>query len=168
MYLQGGDKKGGYTVKDIKNSSGLIDNQTLIIEPVFKDKVKTRIVTTHGTYYSEESTLNLLEGACNRFASTLEGRLKATKKLMNYSVKTPLLIEPNDFGAFPTMSYRNPECVWIFNHPFYVVELSKGMSVIHFLNGISVTVNASKHVLLKQHQRLHTSLNIYGMYHRKK
>lgn len=155
-------------VKDIKTNSELIDTQTLMLESVFIDKVKTRIVTTHGTYYSEESILNLLEKACIRYASTVEGRLQAAKKLMNYSVKTPLLIEPNHFGAFPTMSYRHVECVWIFNHPFYVEELSKGKSVVHFSNGISVPVNASKHVLLKQHQRLHTSLNIYGMYHRNK
>lgn len=155
-------------MKDIKSNSELIDSQTLMLESVFKDKVKTRIVTTHGVYYSEESTLNLLEDACNRFASTLEGRLKATKKLMNYSVKTPLLIEPNHFGAFPTMSYTHVECVWIFNHPFHVKEVGKRKSIILFSNGISVLVNASKHVLLKQHQRLHTSLNIYGIHHRKK
>ncbi|QUG43855.1 competence protein ComK [Psychrobacillus sp. INOP01] len=152
----------------MKGDSELIDNQTLLLESVFKDKVKTRIVTTHGIYNSEESILNLLEDACNRFASTLEGRLKATKKLMNYSVKTPLLIEPNHFGAFPTMSYRHVECVWIFSHPFNVEEVSKGKSVVLFTNGISVSVNASKHVLLKQHQRLHTTLNIYGIYHRNK
>ena len=139
-----------------------------MLESVFKDKLKTRIVTTHGIYYSEESTLNLLEDACNRYASTLEGRLKALRKLMNYLVKTPLLIEPNLFGAFPTMSYKHVECVWIFNHPFYVEELRKGKSIVHFLNGISVPVNASKHVLLKQHQRLHTSLNIYGIHRQNK
>lgn len=155
-------------MKDIKSNSKLIDSQTLMLEPVFKDKIKTRIVTTHGTYYSEESTLNLLEDACNRFASTIEGRLKALRKLMNYLVKTPLLIEPNQFGAFPTMSYRHVECVWIFNHPFYVEEVSKEKSMVHFSNGISIPVNASKHILLKQHQRLHTSLNIYGIHHRNK
>ncbi|WP_277586726.1 competence protein ComK [Psychrobacillus antarcticus] len=153
-------------MKDNKGNSDLVDNETLMLEPVFTDKVKTRIVTTHGTYYSEESVLKLLEDACNRFASTLEGRLKAIKKLMNYSVKTPLLIEPNLFGAFPTMSYRHVDCVWIFNHPFDVEEVSKGKSIVHFSNGISVPVNASKHVILKQHQRLHTSLNIYGIQHR--
>ena len=155
-------------MKDTKGNSDLIDNETLMLEPVFTDKVKTRIVTTHGTYYSEESAVNLLEDACNRFASTLEGRIKAIKKLMNYSVKAPLLIEPNHFGAFPTMSYRHVECVWIFNHPFDVEEVSKGKSIVLFSNGISVPVNASKHVLLKQHQRLHTSLNIYGIHHRNK
>ena len=154
--------------KDIKGNSTLIDYQTLVVESVFKGKEKSRIVTTHGIYYSEESVLNLLEDACNRFASTLEGRLKAIKKLMNYSVKTPLLIEPNHFGAFPTMSYRHVECVWIFNHPIHVEEVSKGRSIVYFSNGVSVSVNASKHVLLKQHQRLHTSLNIYGLYQRNK
>jgi len=155
-------------MKDMKGNSTLIDLQTLMVESVFKGKEKTRIVTTHGIYYSEESALNLLEDACNRFASTLEGRLKAIRKLMNYSVKTPLLIEPNHFGAFPTMSYRHLECVWIFNHPIQVEEVSKGKSIVLFSNGISVSVNASKHVLLKQHQRLHTSLNIYGIQNRHK
>lgn len=155
-------------MKDNKNNSNLIDNETLLLESIFIDKVKTRIVTTHGTYYSEESILKLLEDACNRFGSTMQGRLQAIKKIMDYSVKTPLLIEPNGLGAFPTKSYRHVECVWIFNHPFYVDELVKGKSVIHFMNGISIPVNTSKNVILKQHQRLHTSLNIYSINHRKK
>ncbi|MEK3952586.1 competence protein ComK [Psychrobacillus sp. FSL K6-1464] len=155
-------------MKKVKGNSELVNPETLMLESVFTGKEKTRIVTTHGIYYSEESTLHLLEGACNRYASTLEGRLKAIKKLMNYSVKTPLLIEPNLFGAFPTMSYRHLECVWIFNHPIHVEEVTKGKSIIHFPNGHSVFVNASKHVLLKQHQRLHTSLNIYGIHHHRK
>ncbi|SDM36763.1 competence protein ComK [Psychrobacillus sp. OK028] len=155
-------------MKDSKNNSNLIDSETLLLEAVFIGKVKTRIVTTHGIYYSTKSPLELLEDACNRFASTFEGRVMATRKLMNYSVKTPLLIEPNGLGAFPTMSYRRVECVWIFNHPFYVDELDKGKSIVHFMNGISVPVHTSKNVLLKQHQRLHTSLNIYSMNHRKK
>ena len=153
-------------MKHFNIHSKMINDQTLLLESVFKGKAKTRIVTTHGIYYSEESILNLLEDACNRFASTLEGRIKALKKLMDYSVKTPLLIDPNKFGAFPTMSYRHVECVWIFNHPFHVEEVSKGKSLVTFLNGISVIVHASKHVLLKQHQRLHTSLNIYGLQNR--
>ena len=148
--------------------SELINNQTLSLEPVFIGKAKSRIVTTHGIYYSEESVLNLLEDACNRFASTIEGRLTAIRRLMNYPVKTPLLIDPNLFGASPTMSYRHAECVWIFNHPIHVEEVRKGYSIVYFSNGITLPVNVSKHVLLKQHQRLHTALNIYSIYHPKK
>lgn len=155
-------------MREGKDNSNLINKETLLLEPVFIDKVKTRIFTIHGIYYSNKSPLELLENACILYASTFEGRQKALRKLMNYSVKPPLLIEPPGLGAFPTMSYRRVECVWIFNHPFYVDELEKGKSIVHFMNGTSVTVHTSKNVLLKQHQRLHTSLNIYSMNHRNK
>ena len=155
-------------MKNVEKKDELIDNQTLMLESVFTDNLKTRIVKTDGIYYSESSILKLLEDACIRNASTVEGRLKAIRILMNYSAKVPLLIEPNNLGAFPTMSYKHVECVWIFNHPFEVEELSKGKSIVHFPHGIRVSVNVSKQVLLKQHHRLHTSLNIYGMNHLKK
>lgn len=97
-----------------------------------------------------------------RYASTLEGRMKATREILDYYQKTPVLIKPNEFGAFPTLSYKNIECVWIFNHHFSVNELGNGKSQIVFDNGIHMTVKASKNVLLKQQQRLHTAMNIFS------
>lgn len=139
-----------------------------MIESFFLDGYQSKITTTHGIYFSEKAVLYLLNKACIRYASTLEGRIEATKKMMNYLNKTPLLIHPFEIGAFPTMSYKKLECVWIFNHHFDVEELSKGISQLTLADGTCVTVNASKDVLLKQQQRLLTAISTYSLIHREK
>ena len=143
-----------------EKDSKLINRRVLALESVFTNGNKSKITTTHGIHYSKMSVLELLNDACMRYASTLEGRMKAIREVMNYYHKTPVLINPNEFGAFPTISYKDVECVWIFNHHFDVNELGNGKSQIVFDNGIHVTVKASKNVLLKQQQRLHTAINI--------
>lgn len=148
--------------------SNLIDKHTLMLESIFTGVFKSRIITTHGVYLSKMSVNQLLGFACIRFASTLEGRIQAIKKLMNYSIKTPILIDPNEIGAFPTRSYKNIECVWIFNHHFEIESLGKGKSQITFSNGMSFYLNVSKNVLLKQKQRLHTTIGTYRIIHRDK
>ncbi|TQR21263.1 competence protein ComK [Psychrobacillus vulpis] len=148
--------------------SNLIDDRALMIESVFTDGYKSKITTTHGIYYSKMAVLHLLNNACIRYASTLEGRIQGTKQLMDFQNKSPILIEPNKIAAFPTMSYKNIECVWIFNHRFHVEELGKGKSRVTFSNGMYSIVNASKSVLLKQQQRLHSLQNMYNIIHHEK
>lgn len=137
-----------------------------MLESVFTGAFKSKIITTHGIYYSKMTVKQLLSNACILFASTLEGRIQAIKKLMKYFVKTPILIDPNEIGAFPTKSYKNVECVWIFNHHFEIESTGKGKSQVIFSNGMSFPVNVSKNVLLKQQQRLHTSIDTYRLIHR--
>lgn len=137
-----------------------------MLESVFAGINKSKIITTHGIYFSKMPVIQLLNLSCVRFASTLEGRIQAIKKLTNYSIKTPILIDPNELGAFPTTSYKNIECVWIFHHPLKIESLSNGKSQVTFHNGMTFTVNASKYVLEKQKQRLHTIFDIYRMVQR--
>ncbi|MEI4768723.1 competence protein ComK [Psychrobacillus sp. FJAT-51614] len=143
-----------------------INKDTLLLASVFTGEHKAKIIKTHGIYYSPLSVQQLLGNACIQYASTLEGRIQAIKMLMNYFVKTPLLIDPNGVGAFPTMSSKNLECIWIFNHHFEVESLGKGKSKITFSNGETYIVNVSKNVLLKQKQRLHATIDTYRTIHR--
>lgn len=159
-------RKGEFILRNC--DSNLIDNQALLLEPVFTGKYKSKIVTTHGTYYSKMTVHELLNNACIRYASTMEGRMQATRIFMKYPNKTPILIEPTEIGAFPTMSYQRQDCVWLFNHPFVVEEFEKGKCLVTFPNGMSITVHVSKHILLKQQQRLHFTLDTYRFIHRQK
>jgi len=136
-----------------------------MLESVFTEDNKSKIITTHGTYYSKMSVLDLLDKACIRYASTMEGRIHATRIFMKFPRKTPIVIKPGEIGAFPTMSYKNLDCVWLFNHHFDVDELGKGKSRVTFRNGTSVTVHVSKHVLEKQQHRLHFTLDTYRIIH---
>lgn len=136
-----------------------------MLEPVFTGKYRSKLTTTMDIFYSELLPYQLLDKACLQYASTKEGRVKAVREMFKFDKKTPFLIAPYELGAFPIMSSKNPECVWIFNHPFDIQEIEKGLSKIIFSGGITCLVACSKHILLKQQQRLHTLLNTYRQIH---
>ena len=144
----------------ISCESFLLNKQALMLEAVFTNGYRSKIITTHGEYFSTKTVRELLELACIRYASTLEGRIQATKKKLGYSNKSPILIAPGQLGAFPTKSYKHLDCVWIFGHLFHVEEVNRETCTITFSNGMSYQVSSTKHILTNQQQRLHTLLNV--------
>ncbi|WP_269049825.1 competence protein ComK [Sporosarcina sp. G11-34] len=144
-----------------------MDCRALAVKSYFLDGFQSKIITTHGIYYSKMSAIELLDTACIRSGFTKKGSKEAVRKLLNYLRKTPFLIS-QDVGAFPTCSSDSLECVWIFNHRFDVKELGQGLSLVTFKNGMSITVKASKHTLENQQRKLHTTLDIYRNIEREK
>ena len=138
----------------------LINHRTVALEEFFANGFRSKITKIDGFFYSVKTPIELLNEACLRYASTLEGRLQAVTKVLNFK-KPPFLIMPYDLGVFPTASPSNPDCVWIFNHRFTMVEVSKGKSRLDFANEISISVNASIYTLQQQLQRLHMVINYY-------
>lgn len=152
----------------LRCNSYLINEDTLALESIFVDGFKSRITTTHGLYYSKMSKESLLEEACIRYGSTFDGRIQAIRKFFEYLHKTPLLINPEAVGAFPTLSYLDAECVWLFNHHFQIKVLSANRSEVIFSTGHSIQVNVSKRVLIKQQQRLSIAMETFRSMHRNK
>lgn len=145
--------------------SYLIDKRTLAIEPVFVGVYQSKITTIDGVFYSEESATDLLDKVCTYFASTMQGRVSATRETMEFYHRIPFIIIPLSVGVFPTASPENMNCVWIFNHPFKVEVLGKEKSRVIFSSGESIIVPVSKHTLEKQQLRLHASLSTYKVMH---
>ena len=134
--------------------------QALAVESFFDGTHQSKIYTLAGIKLSKLTPLELIDKACMHYGSTVEGRRVSASKTLNYSQKTPIVIAPYSVGAFPTASYKNDNCVWIFNHPFQVESLADGTSLVKFDQGTTLQVNVSKQTLLKQQQRLHTLLDI--------
>lgn len=150
--------KGGNNL--IKEQNNLIDHQTIAIEAFSSGDYRTKITKTNGIFYSEQTPIKLLDEACMNEASTLEGRIQAVMKIFNF-YKPPIIIAPFSLSLFPTASYNNYECEFIFNHPFQIIDYGNGKYGLLFYNSIEVPVNASKHTLIQQHLRLHTVINYF-------
>lgn len=140
--------------------SYLIDTRALALESHFIGEYKSKISTTHGIYYSKLTPAQLLDKACLRYFSTMQGRIQAASILLKFVQKPPFIITPNELGVCPTASHENADCVWLFNHRFTIVEVAKGQSEVTFLEGTTVHVKASKYTILQQYQRLHTLLSV--------
>lgn len=148
--------------------SYLLNERALALKSIFTGDYQSEIIATDGTYFSELTPQFLLNEACLRHCSTKKGRIQAAAVLLDFPRKTPFIIVPNEIGVFPTESPKNPGCIWIFNHRFTVKEIAKGLSIITFMNGMSITVPASEFTLLKQKHRLHALMSICNTMHREK
>ncbi len=131
-----------------------IDVNTFVVQPVFEGPMKTHIITKNGAFTSKKPQLELLDLACMRYFSTYEGRIRASRWHTNYQKKTPLCIAENLIEAFPTRSPSHPECMWIFNHYFEIIPYTSKQSILAFLTGPEVLVNASRHTIEKQQSRM--------------
>lgn len=145
--------------------SYLIDERALALEPVFDRVYQTKITTKDGVFYSIESAKYLLEKACYYNASTMQGRVAATREIMKFYHRIPFVIIPLSVGVFPTSSPLDMNCAWIFNHRFVVEALGKNKSLVTFLSGDSITVPVSKYMLENQQLRLHISMSTYKELH---
>jgi len=157
LSIQIDGKRGEYIVMSC--DSYLLDERALAIKPIFTGDYQSEIFTTHGIYYSKLKPKELLNLACINYLSTKKGRMHAATILLEYNKKTPFMISSR-FGVFPTASPNNPNCIWIFSQRIKIQVLTKTESVVTFMNGTSITVNASKHVIDKQNHRLHTLLSL--------
>ncbi|WP_432357013.1 competence protein ComK [Sporosarcina sp. UB5] len=142
----------------MRDDSLLLDFRTLALKPVFSGEYLSKIITTHGTYYSKTSPIELLKEACLRHYSSMEGRKEAAKKLLNYYKKPPFLIS-DDVGVFPTISSEKPECIFIFSHFFEAEKVGKKQTKITFNNKTYITVPVSHYTVMRQKSKLHTLLS---------
>lgn len=140
----------------------LIDQSVLFIVSSFENGYKSKIVKKDGVFYSSYSALTLINRACMLYASTYEGRVKATRHNLQQHKKTTLLISEDGLAAYPTKSPNHSECVWIFNQDYRIESLTPTTSrLIYDQYQVSVEVNVSMHTLQKQRTRMHEMLYYY-------
>ncbi|TWT07177.1 competence protein [Planococcus sp. CPCC 101016] len=146
-----------------KNDENLIDRSVLFVENYFETERKSRIITKSGEYYSRDSVLTLIDKACMMFASTYEGRVKATRHNLKQHKKTTLLISEDGLAAYPTKSPDNPDCVWIFNHHYRLETITPNRTRILFDEfNVSAEVNVSIGILQKQRGRMYEMIYFYS------
>ncbi len=148
-------------MKNIQES--LINRNVLFIERLFEQEKQAKITTKDGVLYSRNSPIELIDKACMLFASTYEGRVRATRHNLKQYKKTTLLISEDGLAAYPTKSPAQFDCIWIFNH-FYRLEAlsSTKTQIIYDQFGVSKELNVSMHTLVKQRTRLLEMIYFYS------
>jgi len=140
----------------------LIDRSVLFVISSFENGWKSKIVTKDGVFYSSYSALALIDKACMLYASTYEGRVKATRHNLRQHKKTTLLISEDGVAAYPTKSPTHPECVWIFNQDYRLESITPTKTrLIYDQYQVSAEVNVSTHTLQKQRTRMYEMLYYY-------
>ena len=145
-----------------KTDENLIDRSVLFVVSAFETERNSKIVTKNGEFYSRDSALSLIDKACMLYASTYEGRVKATRHNLKQHKKTTLLISEDGLAAYPTRSPNHPDCVWIFNHENRLEALGPHRTrIIYDQYNVHIDVNVSIKTLQKQRSRMYEMLYFY-------
>lgn len=136
------------------DDSHLLDSEALALVGHSDEQGRgSMIMTTHGTYLSKTTPLDLLNAACLRSGVTKAARKREASRILKSHHKSPFLLS-GQIGVFPTSSSRHPTCFWIFNRFFTPSVLGKQQTRLTFSNGAYLDVPVSLHTIHHQSFRL--------------
>ncbi|GEM_PF-1703953 len=139
--------------------SYLLDSEAIALFRYEDDEgSRSMIVTTHGTYVSVHTPIDLLNITCLRSGSTKLARQQEARIVLQSRQKVPFLLSES-VGVFPTSSSRHRTCAWVFNHYFETEAMDKKETKLKFSAGIELIVPASVHIIRQQSGRLMTLLS---------
>lgn len=100
----------------------------------------------------KDKPIKIIDNSCRYFGSSYQGRLQGTKKMINVSIKAPIIIEETkEIIFFPTSSPRNSNCNWIsFNNIKKYDKKDEKTTIIEFINGYKIELPISYHIIENQ------------------
>ena len=116
-----------------------INEDTMAIMPV--SYYETLVKEKDREFLVEKNAYEIMEESCEYYGSTINGRIKAAKKILDCPYKTPLLIEESEnIIFFPTKSSKDEKCHWINNNYVSRIIKNNNKSKILFTNGEEVEI----------------------------
>lgn len=111
----------------------------------------TKVLTIDEEYFVNKSSRNIISNSCEFFGSSLNDRLNMTKRLINISFKSPIIIEESrNIIFFPLKSVREKCNIWIsFNNLEKYVKFDDKTTFI-FKNGKEVVIDFSYYIIDNQ------------------
>ena len=91
-----------------------ISNKTKVIERIKEGQFRSKIIDSDQVYYSIHSLEALLNNACLKQGTSLEGRSDFTKEILKSNNKIPIPIDPDHcVFMFPTRSVKSPQLSYV-------------------------------------------------------
>lgn len=120
-----------------------INEDTMAIMPI--SYYETLVKEKDREFLVNKNAYEIMEESCEYYGSTISGRVKAAKKILDCPYKTPLLIEESEnIIFFPTKSSKDETCQWINNNYVSRVIKNNKKSKILFTNGEELELDISK------------------------
>ena len=93
-----------------------IDLSTVMLIGI--DEFKTKVVTLDSEFIIDIDSKKIIDNSCKFFGSSLNDRINMTKRLVNVSSKSPIIVEESrNIIFFPLKSTRDKCNIWIsFNN----------------------------------------------------
>ena len=103
-----------------------IDLSTVMLIGI--DEFKTKVVTLDSEFIIDIDSKKIIDNSCKFFGSSLNDRINMTKRLVNVSSKSPIIVEESrNIIFFPLKSTRDKCNIWIsFNNLEKFIKSVKG------------------------------------------
>lgn len=129
-----------------------ITSSTLMLE--YFDENKTKIYEFNNDFIVNQNILTIIENSCSFYGSTFEGRVNASKKILNTNIKLPIVIEDvKKIIFFPTKASYRVGCNWLsFNNIDRIEKVAKNSNLtrVYFCNGLVNDINVSYEIIYRQ------------------
>jgi len=129
-----------------------ITSSTLMLE--YYDENKTKVYEFDKEFVVNDSLFNIISNSCNFYGSTYEGRLEASKKILNTNIKLPVVVEDlKKIIFFPTRATYRLGSRWIsFNNLDRIEHVGRNSSLTRlcFCNGKMYDIEISYEIIHRQ------------------
>ena len=126
-----------------------IDLSTLML--VGLDEGKTKVITLDNEFIINIDSKKLIDNSCKYFGSSLSDRVKTTKRLINISSKSPIIIEESrNIIFFPLKSVRDKCNIWISYNNLEKYVKSGYKTIFIFNNKKEVIIDFSYYIIDNQ------------------
>ncbi|ANZ95655.1 MULTISPECIES: competence protein ComK [Brochothrix] len=125
-----------------------INASTMLIKPLIISKYDCHsiVLDSEGSQEIALNPVKLISDGCKFFGSSLEGRKTATKHLIGFTHKAPIMIDSLSYiFTFPTTSpKRKNDCIWVFpQHLSRYHKAPHSRTHLIFHNGFEITLDIS-------------------------
>lgn len=102
-----------------------------------------------------KSPKDIINYNCKYYGSSLEGRLEATKEMINVNYKAPIIVsESKKIVMFPTSSVREKYCSWInLDHAVKHFNYNREKQLLNFKKGKNICLGIGEKTLENQIMR---------------
>lgn len=129
-----------------------ISSSTIMLE--YYDKNKTKVYELDKDFIVNDNLFNIVSNSCDFYGSSYEGRLEASKKILNTNIKLPVVVEDiKKIIFFPTRATNRIGSRWIsFNNLDKIERIRKNNTLtrLYFCNGTSYDIEISYEIIHRQ------------------
>ncbi|SFE92839.1 competence protein ComK [Alteribacillus iranensis] len=130
----------------------MVNHRTMALIPVFKGESKTKIYEVGGSVLTTNvSPIHIMKKACLERGSSLQGRYDAVKHKLGFRQRLPVPVDQQEgIYAFPIMSAKKPENIWLFYDHVDRTVCDENGSIIIFYDGQQLSTSISSYIIEQQ------------------
>jgi competence protein ComK len=115
----------------------------------------SKIIERNKVIHFYHTPKKIINYNCKYYGSSLEGRLEATKEMINVNYKAPIIIsESKKIVMFPTTSVREKHCSWInLDYVLNYFNYNKEKQLLKLISSDKISIDISEKTLENQIMR---------------